>query len=426
MLVAVHGCLSILYLQALPLFNWPDEPAHFNYVRSLSEGRGLGVMGPSVWQPGQLERLKRDHFEAVDPLGAEIAAIRYESHQPPLYYAASALVYASIPRIGAVKLVNLLLSSAVIVLIWAVGRRFFPTNPFITWAAALLVAVLPMRCFMALSIGNAVAAELFFVLFALALAKEASPVRVGLVIGCGLWAHTALLLSLPLYAAWLVLGPKGSRNGNTQTAPPLIRTLAATTMIAVAVWSPWLIHNLSLYGWSDPLALVNGALGSGKAVVAALGEARPRLDLTGPSGIASFTYLLFNSFWGVFGWMEMFFGLRIQGLFLLLSLPPAAGLVAVVVDHFRQSPNPSTRQLLWLGLTGATFIGAVTAYSLFDFQPQGRYLLTASVAFALLYGAGLERALGRWAAAGLVADVPGPRLVNIYGAHWVVPWYLAR
>ena len=175
MLVVVHACLALLYLEALPLFNWPDEPAHFNYVRSLSEGSAPGAMDASVWRPEELERLKRSHFEGVDPQGTDTAAIRYEAHQPPLYYALGALIYAAAGRREAVKLLNLLLSSAVILVIFVVGRRLFPERPAIAWAACLLAALVPTRCFMAVSIGNTVAAELCFAVLVLALATGCRP-----------------------------------------------------------------------------------------------------------------------------------------------------------------------------------------------------------------------------------------------------------
>lgn len=424
----LHVGLSGLYLRALPAFNWPDEPAHFNYVSRLAEGRGLGVMEPSVWRPDELERLKRDHFESIDPLGDEIAAIRYEAHQPPLYYAAAALVYAAVPRLTAVKLLNLLLSIAVVILIWLCGRRLFPDRPSIRWGATLLAALLPMRCFMAVSIGNAIAAELFFAIFVLALATESPPGRIGLVVGCGLWVHTSLLLALPLYAVWLLLVQMRSREGQSLSLGSSARSFAIATLVAVAVWSPWLVHNISTYGWGDPLALTSGALGSEEAVRSGMGEARPRLGLAGPNGIGSFVSLLFSSFWGVFGWMEMFFSRRIQGLFAVLSLVPATGLLALVVDRFRrrQATFAGRERLLWLAVVAAAFFAALVVYSLFDFQPQGRYLLMASVAFSLLYGAGAERVLGRWTPAWLVSTSLALVLVNIYGALWVVPWYLAR
>jgi hypothetical protein len=424
--VALHAALAAAYLGAMPPFNWPDEPAHFNYVRQLSEGEGPGVMGPDVWQPSELERLKHEHFVGVDPHGPEISAIRYEAHQPPLYYAAAALVYAVLPRIEAVKAVNLLLSSLAVAVIWFAVRRLFPARASIWWGAAALAAVLPMRCFMAASIGNGVAAELVFALFALALASGARPSRVGLVIGCGLWVHSSLFLGLPLYAAWLLLrNDRGEPDGQRAARPP-VRSVIVAALVAIAIWSPWLARSIELYGWSDPLALRSGALGSDEAVASAMGEARPRLGLTGASGIAAFAYLLFASFWGVFGWMEMFFGRPIQGLFVLLSLLPTAGLVSLGVDVLRRRRGVTLGALLWCASTASLFIAALVFYSLFDFQPQGRYLSTASIAFGVLYGAGLERLLGRWTPAWLVGSSALLALVNLYAVLWVVPWYLAR
>jgi hypothetical protein len=183
-----------------------------------------------------------------------------------------------------------------------------------------------------------------------------------------------------------------------------------------------------LYGWSDPLALISGSLGSEEAVASAFGEARPRLGLTGSSGLAAFASILFASFWGVFGWMEMFFSRRIQSLFVVLSIVPLAGLCLLVADAFRARSGRWTQaaSTIWLALAAMSFVAALVVYSLFDFQPQGRYLLTASVAVGLLYGTGMERLLGRWTPAWIAASSLALAFLNLYAALWVVPWYLAR
>ena len=254
------------------------------------------------------------------------------------------------------------------------------------------------------------------------------PGVIGVIIGCGLWIQNSMTLALPLYAGWLVLSSVSDRVGDRCRLGLRVVPLPSQHWLPWRSGVPWLVHNLGLYGWSDPLALNSGALGSDEAVAAAMGEARPRLSLTGPSGLGSFAYLLFASFWGVFGWMEMFFSQRIQGLFLLLSLVPAIGILALLIDRFRSQRDelPTTRHVLWLAFAGVTFLAALLAYSLFDFQPQGRYLLTASVAIGLLYGAGLERLFRRWTPAWLILSSLALVAVNIYGALWVVPWYLAR
>jgi len=81
-----HASLAIGYLTAMPTFNWPDEPAHLNYIRSIANGRGLPEMAPDGWAPESLDRLKSRHFEGVDLSDPEIARMTYEAHQPPLFY----------------------------------------------------------------------------------------------------------------------------------------------------------------------------------------------------------------------------------------------------------------------------------------------------------------------------------------------------
>src|SRR5437867_7423051 len=84
LLAAILGAylvVATLYAARVPPYNAPDEPAHANYVREIAGG-ALPVLRPGDWDADLLERLKAARF----PAGGDVSAIRYESHQPPLYY----------------------------------------------------------------------------------------------------------------------------------------------------------------------------------------------------------------------------------------------------------------------------------------------------------------------------------------------------
>jgi hypothetical protein len=420
--ILLHAVTSVGFLRALPLFNWPDEPAHFNYVRDLARGAGFPVMEPEAWAPEALERLKARHFRGLEgPAGrAELAGIRYQSHQPPLYYLAAAGVYRLWPSPTGLKLFNLALSCLALAVGGLLARRLAPSEPWV-WAGALvLLALLPMRCFMAVSIGNDVAAELVFALFALAVVSGRAPAQIGLIAGAGLLVKASLVLALPLYGLWLAgrrLG-SGAADAGSSAWRELWRPWLLACAVAAAVAAPWLVRNALLYGWSDPLALSAGALGWRALEAAGAVVERPGLALTGAFGLLSFVTILFRSWWGVFGWMEIFPEPRVLAVYLLLSGLVLAGWARIAL---RRGVALSG---LWLAACPALFAAALAVYSLTDFQPQGRYLLTIAAASGVLFGRGLAGCLGRFAPWGVAGAALLLLAVDLHTVRSVIPWYL--
>lgn len=425
----LHAAVSLGYMQALPLFNWPDEPAHFNVVRELAAGGGFGVMAPGVWEPEVLERLKTNHFRGLeDPLASsEIAGLRYEAHQPPLYYLAAAGVYRIWPSPTGLKLFNLLLSCVGVGIAFVLASRLAPDELWIRVLAATFLALLPSRCFLAVSIGNDVAAELLFGLFLLAVVSGASAWRVGLLAGVGLLIKANLVLMLPLYGVWLLARRFALRARTSSSAlRDLWRPWLLACALAVTIASPWLVRNIVLYGWTDPLAVSAGALGWQTSVGAAVEAGRPGLTAAGTHGLASFFAILYQSWWGVFGWMEMFPEGRVLAVYLLLTGLALAGWVLLVLrrsSRFTLASAPTGTDL-WLAASLGAFAAALVLYSLFDFQPQGRYLLTAAAGSAVLFARGLALLLGRFVPWGVVAVALSLLAINFHSIRHVIPWYL--
>jgi hypothetical protein len=425
--IALHVVAALGFLVALPLYDWPDEPAHLHYVRRLAAGRGFGVMRPDAWHLEELEVLKRTHFRDADsaPAREVIDRLAYEAHQPPLYYLLAAAIYRSTASATAVKLLNLLLSCVATALAWAAARRLYPDDGRVAVAAAFLLAFVPTRCFMAVSVGNDVLAEVLFGLFVLAVLRGAPPSAVGALIGVGLLTKASALLALPLYAAWL--------------APPSRRAdaparLAVAAVVALAIASPWLARNVLIYGWADPLALWSGALARPAAVP---GGTLPHLMWSGPTGVWSFLLVLFTSWWGVFGWMGMFPGRATLGLYALLALAPLVGgaralmrtrLHASLADT--TSPKTGSSELrvalLWVALAPLLVLAGLVLYSLHDFQPQGRYLMVASSCLGVLWAVGSRAAFGRGLSAWIAASALALAWADAHAVAHVIPWYLAR
>src|ERR1041384_4330799 len=84
-----YAFLAFGYARLTPIWQNPDEPAHFNYVAFVAQTGGLPVLQPGDWDSELLERLKTGTLFPTD----DIRTIRYESWQPPLFYLLAAPVY---------------------------------------------------------------------------------------------------------------------------------------------------------------------------------------------------------------------------------------------------------------------------------------------------------------------------------------------
>src|SRR5689334_2321663 len=106
-LILVLFCvLGVTYARAVLLWQAPDEPAHFSYVRYLVERGQLPVLVPGDY-PGTLVPLG-----PKTPPDISIEPFRYESHQPPLFYVTAAA--AQLVKAGAA-------SARLVSLVYAVG-----------------------------------------------------------------------------------------------------------------------------------------------------------------------------------------------------------------------------------------------------------------------------------------------------------------
>ncbi len=416
-LLALHLALALGYRAALPVFNWPDEPAHLNHVRAVAGGEILPVMKPGAWAPAELEALKKRHFTGVSSDDPALLKLTYEHHQPPLYYLLAAAVWRLVPRPDFVKLVNLVLSCLVLCLPLALARARGWADGWHALLATVVLALSPMRCFMAVSIGNGVLAELIFGVYTVAIAAGCPAALVGVIIGIGALAKIPMLLALPLYVLWLVF------DRDNRSRREILRSGAVASAVALAIMLPWIGHNIAAYGPGDPLSLATGAFGSDAETASALGTERPRLTLIGEDGVGPFAWRLFASWWGAFGWMEIFPDPKLVPVYLGLTAIVLMGLF-IRWRRPNEGRDEARRWIAWSLGAVASAVAAVSVYSLSDFQPQGRYLFVVSLASSLLFAIGLRAATRRWTplfAWTVVLILIG---TNIFNLRWVIPWYL--
>jgi 4-amino-4-deoxy-L-arabinose transferase-like glycosyltransferase len=359
--LVAYVALGIGYATATPIWQNPDEPAHFNYVARLAETGTLPELRPGDWDSALLSRLQNGRLASGD----SIASIRYESWQPPLYYLFAAPMYRLGPpdewsTVLRLRVFGVVLGAVTLVLAYLVARRVLPE----ALAAVVSVTLVGVPMFSAVSasvsadpLANALAALIVLVL----VRGRLEPVRTGVLLGLGVLTKLALVIFGPL-ALWVML---------RQSTRPVRDTLQLLVS-GVLVMLPWLIHQVTTYGWTDPLATARHA-----AVVLD----QPRFEGLTPEYVGGFATITFHSFWAQFGWMAIPAPERLYWLWAAVTLLAAAGLA------WRREwlLHPGWQMLL------ATIVGALIAYIVYNLafkQFQGRYLFTAVVPICCLLVAG--------------------------------------
>jgi len=197
----------------------------------------------------------------------------------------------------------------------------------------------------------------------------------GAVIGLGLLTKLALGIFVPL--ALFVIMVRSARRVRES-----LLLLGTTSLVLL----PWLVHQVTTYGWTDPLATTRHA----QVVLD-----QKRFQGLSPDFVGGFLTTTFHSFWAQFGWMAVVAPDRLYWIWGVITLVALAGLVKK-----RRHLGKPTWQLVLLTL-GAAAVGYL-GYNLAYEQFQGRYLFTALVPVVILlvrgWTAWLPRGAQAWGA----------------------------
>jgi hypothetical protein len=307
-LLLAFGLLAAIYSLNTPLFEAPDEPWHYAYVRWLAEGHGL-------------PRLDDDASGA-----------HQEAAQPPLYYAVAALVSSpfadddlpelfwhnpqfgyqaggtvndnknmlihtdreQLPWRGAVlairaaRLVSLAFGLLALGATCGLACEALPGRPTLVAITVGVVAFTPQFLFISGVVSNdsATAAACTCALWALArIIRRGATTRraaaAGLALGLALLSKTSALLLLPMapLAICIFTSPRKCR----------WREVILMLGLAAGVGGWWYLRNWILF--DDPLGLgVHVNTLWGRAELASFRDLLPELPR------------VFRSFWGAFGW----------------------------------------------------------------------------------------------------------------------------
>ena len=389
-IIVAYLTLGVLYAALTPTWQVPDEPAHYNYVRSLAEGRGIPVLEVSDYDQALIGQLTAQRFPpelSVDP-------VAYEDHQPPLYYFLATPVYlffdgAMLP----LRLLSVLLGAAVLVVAFGTVQTVFPTRPGLALSATAFIAFIPQHIAMMAGVNNDSLAELVVgaTLWALVIyvtTESGRPWTIGFLLGVVLLAKTTAYVVLGVAVIAVVIRWWGERRTWRWAAGQMLWMLVPALLIS----APWFIRNGAVYGWRDPLGFARH-----EVVVAGQPRSAEWLAEYGWTGLLSrLARTTFQSFWGQFGWMGVVLPARIYlGLALLCALL-LAGFLWWLFDKRRAKLGTSQRAGLALLLASSSCTLLVFLwYNLSFVQHQGRYLFPALIPYGTGVALGLNALTGR-------------------------------
>ena len=401
-IVLVYLILATLYAAYTPDWQAPDEPAHYNYVKYLGDQYRFPLLKPGDFPAAYLEEIKTARF----PPEMSIAPIRYEFHQPPLYYVLAVPVYrlfggSLLPlRLLSVALGALLL----LVVCWTV-RALVPDRPFLALGATAFVAFLPMHLAMTATVNNDTLAELLLatvLLLSIRYLKLPGSslgqregrqllILLGITTGLGLLTKSAVYVAVPLVLLAIALKHLWIER------PSLSGSLRAGLVYAAPAFLmglPWWLRNIAHYGGID-------FLGLNRHDEVVVGQLRTAEFVAG-RGLGAllhdFSLTSFHSFWGQFGWMGVLLDTRIYQALAILSALAFIGFLIWALRTWRSRATRPKWQWAAGSLLVASGILTLAAYLWYNtqfVQHQGRYLFTALIPIGLAAALGWREALRR-------------------------------
>ena len=470
LILLLYVVLATLFAVFTPPWQAPDEPAHYNYVGYVAAHGDFPVLQVGDYPHAHLEEIKRRGF----PADMSIAPIRYEFHQPPLYYVLAAPIFnltGGDPL--ALRLLSVFLGAGIILVTYAIARRICPDRPALALGTAAFVAFLPQHLATVSQIGNDVLAELLFAMTLFVLmgelrgtagncgelrgtrrnseelrgttgnsgelggAKERTTdpaprathhalrithhaLRLGLLLGLILVTKTTAYIAVPLVGGVMVWRWWQKRVSLRRMATEAISVVVPAAVIAL----PWYARDIAVYGWPDFLGLIRH-----DAIVAGQTRTAEFIAQVGWSAYwqraIEFT---FKSFWGVFGWLGVFMESRVYFALAVLSGVALVGLGLQIANRKLQIA-PRTTQYALLALSTLLTLLVYAWYNTQFVQHQGRYLFTALIPIALAFVAGWDGAIrprtGRWLAVALGVFGVGLAAWGVLIGHSLPKWPLA-
>ncbi len=392
LVLAAYLFVGTLYAFLTPPWQVPDEPAHYNYVRYLVEHHSFPLLQQGDYSQEYLEKLKSDHF----PPSMSVKPVRYEFHQPPLYYLLQVPIFlATAGNLIAMRLFSVLLGGLLLLVIHRMTSDLLPEKPSVALLSTAFVAFIPMHVAMMAGVENDSLAELLLALAVWLSIRHVLELdgpgrwpltRLGVVLGLILVTKTTAYVGIPVAILAVLLRWWKERKG-------LGKRLVWLLLPAAVISAPWYARNAMVYGWPDILGLARH-----NAVVVGQPRTADWVSTHGMHGyLIRFVKFTFDSFWGVFGWMGVFMDGRVYLALELATLAAGVGfLLACWRTFFRRRSAMRDEQRSAVVVLAFLALGVLVeylGYNLTFVQHQGRYLFPALAAAAPAWAIGFLETL---------------------------------
>jgi len=403
-LLLASAALMVAWSFGVPVFEGPDEPAHWQYARYINQKHDLPLYALSCPEAASPPL----YYLLIAPLAvdARLPLVGYPGayytgrpYFPPRVYQNASGDFGRYWPFRAARLVSVLISVFTIWFCTLAGAEA-SGSPGTGLLVGGLVAFWPMFTFRGMNVSND---ALMAMLSALAIYLIVRLIKRGFTWKTGIFAALAIagaflsktnavILPAPLLLA--VISEKAPWRAK------LLRVGALGAFMLVLV-APWLFRNQQLYG---DLFAQKAMLSVNKAIGSVMVE---KHSLFSENILIGLPVLLIMSFIGAFGWMT-------------LGLPPLAYLVymiALVTAGFCWLEGVQQRRIdfrLSAILSSAIVLNlmAVVQFNLTIAAPEGRYMLPTLPALALLLGLGLE-SLRSWSKHRTLLIVGGLAVSNV-------------
>jgi 4-amino-4-deoxy-L-arabinose transferase-like glycosyltransferase len=391
-----------------PAWQAPDEPAHYNYIKSIAVGQELPVLKFGDYNQAYNEDFTRTPHstatQSIDPL-------RYENYAPPLYYLLAAPVYALTDGwIVALRLFSVILGGGLVVVAYLCAAEVFPDQLQLALGTAAFVAFVPQHLAMLSAVNNDSLSELLIALVLLQCLRlfrsnEISKRRLiglGVTLGLGLLTKsTFYYTAIPIAFVAILLHTRKRRDRAKPFLSLAIRHLSFAFIPAVLIAAPMWLRNLSVYGGLDVMGLARH-----NAVVVGQPTTAQWIIDHGVGGLLQhFFTTTYQSFWGQFGWMAVPMPDREYLLLGALSVIAFIGWGWWLIGRIKDAQSSGHRQggmrklmspfAIMLTLLFLLTVGGYLYYNLTFVQHQGRYLFPALIPIGLAFSIGWDYMLGR-------------------------------
>jgi hypothetical protein len=354
LLAVAFLAVGAIYNVTTPLFEAPDEPWHFAFVQHLSTGGGLpiysqdqqAVRGQEGFQPplyyltsapfiSRLDTSGWTSFAVLNPQAA-LGLAHFDGNKNAVVHTdAEAFPYSGTAlAVHLVRSISQIWGLITVLATFLLASEILRGSPVLAYAAAALVAFNPQFLFINSSVNNdpAVTAlcTVALLLTVRLLVRGSSLARLaGLGVVLGL-AAISKLNALPMFGlVALALLVQGWRERGWRR---LMVKFAVVFGVAALVGGWWFARNLALYG--DPLAL--------GVWYSALGRVPTETPLL---GLLPEMEGLEQSFWAVFGWMNVVAEQPVYDAIRLVTRLAVAGLAVWLAADVPRAWSGRTRAL---------------------------------------------------------------------------------